>query len=39
MRPSVELHNYFADINYLDYVWRIMIGFGCIPAVLTIYFR
>ncbi|EIE20161.1 MFS general substrate transporter [Coccomyxa subellipsoidea C-169] len=27
------------DINYLDYVWRIIIGFGAIPTVLTIYLR
>jgi MFS family permease len=27
------------DINYLDYVWRIIIGFGCVPAILTIYLR
>ncbi|KAK9846381.1 hypothetical protein WJX81_002681 [Elliptochloris bilobata] len=27
------------DINYLDYVWRIIIGFGAIPCVLTIYLR
>jgi hypothetical protein len=28
-----------ADINYLDYVWRIIIGFSAIPTVLTIYLR
>ena len=28
-----------ADINYLDYVWRIILGFGAIPCVLTIYLR
>ncbi len=28
-----------ADINYLDYVWRIIIGFGAIPCVLTIWLR
>ncbi|KAK9901321.1 hypothetical protein WJX75_006338 [Coccomyxa subellipsoidea] len=27
------------DINYLDYVWRIIIGFGAIPTILTIYLR
>ncbi|CAL8470991.1 g10533 [Coccomyxa elongata] len=27
------------DINYLDYVWRIIIGFGAIPTTLTIYLR
>ena len=28
-----------ADINYLDYVWRIIIGFGALPCVATIYLR
>ena len=27
------------SILYLDYVWRIIIGLGCVPAVLTIYLR
>ncbi|KAK9805161.1 hypothetical protein WJX72_002836 [[Myrmecia] bisecta] len=27
------------SVLYLDYVWRIVLGFGCIPAVLTIYLR
>jgi PHS family inorganic phosphate transporter-like MFS transporter len=28
-----------ADPDNLDYVWRLIIGFGCIPAVVAIYFR
>ncbi|KAG0266923.1 Inorganic phosphate transporter pho84 [Mortierella polycephala] len=28
-----------ADVDYLDIVWRICIGVGCIPAVSTIYLR
>ncbi|KAF9934724.1 Inorganic phosphate transporter pho84 [Linnemannia zychae] len=28
-----------ADPGYLDYVWRILIGFGCIPALVAVYFR
>ncbi|KAG0373085.1 Inorganic phosphate transporter pho84 [Mortierella sp. AD032] len=28
-----------ADIQNLDYVWRILIGFGCIPALVAVYFR
>lgn len=28
-----------ANVDNLDYVWRICIGFGAIPAVLTIYGR
>ncbi|KAF9908181.1 Inorganic phosphate transporter pho84 [Lobosporangium transversale] len=27
------------DVDYLDIVWRICIGVGCIPAVSTIYLR
>ncbi len=27
------------DQNNLDHVWRLIIGFGCIPAVVAIYFR
>ncbi|KAJ2500530.1 hypothetical protein GGH96_002678 [Coemansia sp. RSA 1972] len=28
-----------ADVLYLDYVWRIIIGVGCIPGVATLYWR
>ncbi|KAG0200426.1 Inorganic phosphate transporter pho84 [Mortierella sp. NVP41] len=28
-----------ANPQNLDYVWRILIGFGCIPALVTVYFR
>ncbi|KAJ2749882.1 hypothetical protein H4S06_004512 [Coemansia sp. BCRC 34490] len=27
------------DVLYLDYVWRIIIGIGCIPGVCTLYWR
>ncbi|KAI8824914.1 major facilitator superfamily domain-containing protein [Fimicolochytrium jonesii] len=27
------------DILYLDYVWRIMLGFGIVPCLATVYFR
>ena len=27
------------DVANVDYVWRICLGFGAVPAVLTIYFR
>ncbi|KAJ2724768.1 hypothetical protein GGI07_001729 [Coemansia sp. Benny D115] len=27
------------DVLYLDYVWRIIIGIGCIPGVATLYWR
>jgi len=33
-RTSIE-----ADIFILDYVWRLCIGFGVVPAVVSIYFR
>ncbi|KAJ2308127.1 hypothetical protein IWW55_000610 [Coemansia sp. RSA 2706] len=28
-----------SDVLYLDYVWRIIIGVGCIPGVATLYWR
>ncbi|KAF9552150.1 Inorganic phosphate transporter pho84, partial [Lunasporangiospora selenospora] len=28
-----------SDVDYLDIVWRICIGVGCIPAVSTVYLR
>ncbi|KAG0290722.1 Inorganic phosphate transporter pho84 [Linnemannia gamsii] len=27
------------DTSNLDYVWRILVGFGCIPALVAVYFR
>ncbi|KAJ1806349.1 hypothetical protein LPJ56_005143 [Coemansia sp. RSA 2599] len=27
------------DVLYLDYVWRIIVGVGCIPGVATLYWR
>ncbi|KAJ2156454.1 hypothetical protein GGF46_005175 [Coemansia sp. RSA 552] len=27
------------DVLYLDYVWRLVIGLGCIPGVATLYWR
>ncbi|KAJ2072969.1 hypothetical protein IW146_006633 [Coemansia sp. RSA 922] len=27
------------DVLYLDYVWRIIIGIGCVPGVATLYWR
>ena len=29
----------YADQNNLDYVWRICIGLGAVPAFITVYFR
>ncbi|KAF9199754.1 Inorganic phosphate transporter pho84 [Haplosporangium sp. Z 27] len=28
-----------ANAANLDYVWRILIGFGCLPALVAVYFR
>ncbi|KAG0324253.1 Inorganic phosphate transporter pho84 [Dissophora globulifera] len=28
-----------ANTQNLDYVWRILIGFGCLPALVAVYFR
>ncbi|KAK9761963.1 hypothetical protein K7432_012731 [Basidiobolus ranarum] len=27
------------DQQNLDYVWRLMLGFGCVPAIFAVYFR
>ncbi|KAJ7773060.1 inorganic phosphate transporter [Mycena metata] len=31
--PSVN------ELNHVDFMWRILIGFGCVPAVIALYFR
>ncbi len=28
-----------ADLVHLDYCWRILIGAGCVPGVIALYFR
>ncbi|KAF8939852.1 Inorganic phosphate transporter pho84 [Dissophora ornata] len=28
-----------ADVHNLDYVWRCLIGLGCLPALVAVYFR
>lgn len=33
-RPLIE-----ADYRNLDYVWRLLIGLGCVPALVAVYFR
>ncbi|KFH71604.1 MFS transporter, PHS family, inorganic phosphate transporter [Podila verticillata NRRL 6337] len=33
-RPMIE-----ADHRNLDYVWRLLIGLGCVPALVAVYFR
>ncbi|CAG8602162.1 12837_t:CDS:2, partial [Racocetra fulgida] len=27
------------DFRYIDYVWRVVLGFGVLPAVIALYFR
>ncbi|KAJ7022592.1 phosphate transporter [Mycena alexandri] len=27
------------ELNHVDFMWRILIGFGCIPGVIVLYFR
>lgn len=36
---SIFKHLIYENQDNLDYVWRLIIGFGCIPALLAIYFR
>ena len=28
-----------ADLEHIDYCWRILIGAGCVPGVVALYFR
>jgi len=27
------------DPAYIDYIWRLLIGLGCVPGVIALYFR
>ncbi len=27
------------NYNHVDFVWRLLIGIGCVPAVIALYFR
>ena len=29
----------FNDLKHVDYCWRILIGLGCVPGVVALYFR
>lgn len=29
----------YTDLNHVDYCWRLLIGIGCLPGVLALYFR
>jgi MFS transporter, PHS family, inorganic phosphate transporter len=33
------LHDDPAVLHHVDYIWRILIGLGCIPACIALYFR
>ncbi|CAG8464685.1 8444_t:CDS:2 [Paraglomus occultum] len=36
---SIYKENIYSDIRYIDYCWRIIIGFGAVPAAIALYFR
>jgi|ERR1700722_63651 len=29
----------YTDLNHVDYLWRLLIGLGCVPGVVALYFR
>ena len=33
------IHDPFTDLKHVDYCWRILIGLGCVPGVIALYFR
>ena len=33
------INDHFNDLRHVDYCWRILIGLGCVPGVITLYFR
>ncbi|KAJ6566649.1 inorganic phosphate transporter [Mycena capillaripes] len=28
-----------STLNHVDYIWRLLLGLGCVPAVIALYFR
>ncbi|CAG8812258.1 27421_t:CDS:2, partial [Racocetra persica] len=36
---SVFKNEIIEDFRYIDYVWRVVLGFGVVPAVIALYFR
>ncbi|CAG8634792.1 15738_t:CDS:2 [Cetraspora pellucida] len=36
---SIFKYKILDDHRYIDYVWRLVLGFGVIPAVIALYFR
>jgi MFS transporter, PHS family, inorganic phosphate transporter len=37
-KHSIE-NDSFDNPNHVDYCWRILIGLGCVPGVIALYFR
>ena len=33
------IHDNFAVLKHVDYCWRLLIGLGCIPGCVALYFR
>ncbi|EPQ52849.1 phosphate transporter [Gloeophyllum trabeum ATCC 11539] len=33
------LNDPYPVLNHVDYMWRLLIGLGCVPAVVALYFR
>lgn len=33
------IHDPFPELRHVDYCWRILIGLGCIPGCIALYFR
>jgi MFS transporter, PHS family, inorganic phosphate transporter len=33
------IHDDFAVLKHVDYCWRLLIGLGCVPGVIALYFR
>jgi PHS family inorganic phosphate transporter-like MFS transporter len=33
------IHDPFPELRHVDYCWRILIGMGCIPGCVALYFR
>jgi PHS family inorganic phosphate transporter-like MFS transporter len=37
-KHGIERDSY-TDLNHVDYLWRLVIGLGCVPGVVALYFR
>jgi PHS family inorganic phosphate transporter-like MFS transporter len=36
---SVLLEDSPTNLNHVDFMWRLLIGLGCVPGVIALYFR